>query len=273
MSVATERPTDTSVPFRASGPPRSGRWWRDTWPLTGHRAAVLLGLLTIVVAAGALIGILLTDVTQPNPVTDLDRRLADRFVDERTSTRTTLATWGAFLADTEVKILLTLAATAAMLWRWKRWHEAAFVALTLVFEATAFITITAIVGRSRPAVPRLLDSPVDSSFPSGHVAAATVYGAFAIVVFWHTRARWARSIAVAGAVAVPVVVGLARMYQGMHFLSDVIAGIVLGLVTLAICVRVLGPPPPERGGAADGDDVEAVPEDTSLELAVTGAGA
>jgi undecaprenyl-diphosphatase len=141
------------------------------------------------------------------------------------------------------KIVVTAIFTVSALAVWRRWHEAVYVVLTLVFEATVFITVTAIVARPRPDVPRLEDSPVNSSFPSGHVAAATVYGAFVVVVFWHTRSRVWRSLAVVVVGAVVVAVSWARMYQGMHFASDVAAGILLGLVTLALCLRVLGRPP------------------------------
>jgi undecaprenyl-diphosphatase len=70
-----------------------------------------------------------------------------------------------------------------------------------------------------------------------------VYGALAVIVFWHTRSVWARTFAVVLAVAASFAVAWARAYQGMHFLSDVIAGIVLGVVSIYICARILGPPP------------------------------
>jgi undecaprenyl-diphosphatase len=58
------------------------------------------------------------------------------------------------------------------------------------------------------------------------------YGAFAIIVFLSTRRRWLRILSVVLTLAVVAVVGLARMYRGMHFLSDVVAGALLGLVCL-----------------------------------------
>jgi len=51
-------------------------------------------------------------------------------------------------------------------------------------------------------------------------------------------------------------VAWARMYQGMHYLSDVIAGVVLGLVSIAICARILGAPP----GAVARHDTERAAE-------------
>jgi undecaprenyl-diphosphatase len=80
---------------------------------------------------------------------------------------------------------------------------------------------------------------VGSSFPSGHVAAAAAYAAIAVVVFWHTRKRWARILVVLVALLVPVIVALSRMYRGMHFLSDTIAGAVLGCAAVALTAVVL----------------------------------
>ena len=89
---------------------------------------------------------------------------------------------------------------------------------------------------------QLLESPVSTTFPSGHVAAATVYGAFVVIVFWHSRSALARGVAVTLCLLAIASVGVARIYQGMHYLSDVVAGIVLGIVSLVICARLVGAP-------------------------------
>jgi membrane-associated phospholipid phosphatase len=224
-------------------------WVRTTWPLDGRDWIRLVVALLLVVGVFSAVGWLFTDALAPNAITEYDDEVAQRLVDSRTEERNDLAHWGAMLADTPVKIGLTFIAAGVMMAVWRRWHEALFLAVSLIFEATAFITITYIVGRARPDVERLLDSPVDSSYPSGHVAAATVYGAFVVITFWHTRRSWIRAAAVAACTFVVFVVAWSRMYQGMHFLSDVVAGTALGLVSLAICVKVFGPPQPDESPA------------------------
>lgn len=249
---------DTRADDRSAGHSADHRWWRATWPL--DRIILLrLGVsLAAVVAVWTAAGLVLTRTALFAPVVDLDQRVAEEWAAGRTETRTDLAHWGATLSDTHVKIIVTAAAVGLMLWAWRRWFEAVFVATALIFEATAFIVITFLVGRPRPDVPRLLDSPVDSSFPSGHVAAATVYGAFALVVVWHTRNRAARVAAVALTAVVAVAVGLARIYQGMHYVSDVVAGVLLGLVSLAVCRYALGrPADAEHRAAGEHDAVGA----------------
>ncbi len=105
---------------------------------------------------------------------------------------------------------------------WRRWFESLVLAVSLVVEASAFIVVTTVVGRDRPDVPHLDNSPVGSSFPSGHTAAAAAYAAIAVIVFWHTRKVWARVLVSVVAIAIPIIVALARMYRGMHYLTDTV---------------------------------------------------
>ncbi len=214
----------------------------SSWPI--NRRVGLQLALALVGSVGVLaaFGYLLTDVFAPNPVTRFDVEVAERFAANRTPTGDDLAHWAAFLADTAVKIGVTAVFAIVAVAAWRRWHEPVYLAVTLIFEATVFIIVTTIVGRPRPDVLRLEDSPVNSSYPSGHVAAATVYGAFVVIVFWHTRATWARALAVVVYACVVAAVGWARLYQAMHFASDVATGVVLGLWSLTICLLVLGRP-------------------------------
>ena len=214
----------------------------SSWPINRREGLQLAVALVGSVVVFAAVGYLLTDVFAPNPVTRFDVEIAERFAANRTPTGDDLAHWGAFLADTAVKIGVTAAFAMIAVAAWRRWHEPVYLAVTLIFEATVFIIVTTIIGRPRPDVLRLEDSPVNSSYPSGHVAAATVYGAFVVIVFWHTRATWARTLAVVVYAFVIAAVAWARLYQGMHFVSDVATGAALGLWSLTICLLVLGPP-------------------------------
>ncbi|NNF54974.1 MAG: phosphatase PAP2 family protein [Acidimicrobiales bacterium] len=215
---------------------------KTTWPLHREHWRWIAGAFVTLVALYSVVGLALSDWFAPNAITEFDNELAQSLADGRTERNNDLAHWGAFMADTYVKIAASLVIAGVMLWRWRRWHEAALVGFTLIFEASVYATSSTIVGRPRPDVDRLLESPVATSFPSGHVAAATVYSALAVIVFWHTKAVWARALAVAASVVVALTVAWARMYQGMHFLSDVSAGIVLGLVSVWIGVRLFGRP-------------------------------
>jgi undecaprenyl-diphosphatase len=88
-------------------------------------------------------------------------------------------------------------------------------------------------------VPHLDTSPVGSSFPSGHTGAAVAYSAIVVVLLWHTRRRWIRALSIAVVAILPILVGLARLYRGMHFFTDVVFGALLGGASVIAAVTVL----------------------------------
>jgi undecaprenyl-diphosphatase len=227
--------TALTVPHSTADAPRL----RDTWPVHKLQAGQLVGSYVVLTAVFTVIGMLITGPLADSAFVRADEDASQWFADRRTPLLDDLTWWGSMLADTYVKIVVTALAAGFMLWRWRRWREPLLVVAALVVEASAFITITTLVGRPRPAVARLESSPVDSSFPSGHTAAAVAYAAIAIVVFWHTRRVWVRLFTVFVTVAVPVIVGLSRTYRGMHHVSDVIAGALLGAAAVLLVWLIL----------------------------------
>ena len=240
VTVAEPPTRAESNPYRRAADRTARTGGFDTiWPVKGPEAVRLLVAAIVVAGTGIVVGFLLTEWAAPNSITRLDERVADWFVDGRTDALNSFAAVAAFPADTFPKIIISALICGFFLWRWRRWDEAVYVALPLVFEALCFITITRTVQRPRPEVDQLIHSTIDSSFPSGHVAAATVYVAVVVVVFRHTTVLWARALAVGLFLLVAVGVYWARLYQGVHFASDVLAGIVLGTVSVIITDRVL----------------------------------
>jgi undecaprenyl-diphosphatase len=205
-------------------------------------------------AIWAGLGVLLTGPLADSWVGTVDQDVAGWLVARRTPELDDWSRIGTMLAETRVKIIATAVIAVIMLVGWRSWREPLLICLALVLEAAVFITVTGIVGRPRPGVAALDQVSVDTSFPSGHAAAAAAYCAIAIVIFQRTRNGWVRVISVVLAVAVPVIVGICRMYRGVHYLTDVTAGIVLGLACVvavyAIVRRCLQRPGSERRGWA-----------------------
>jgi len=220
-------------PFEADD--RSRRRLRDvndTWPLSWGDGAKFVGVYAVMCGVWIAVGLAITHSSSHSWMLRTDQHIEVWLSQHRTPTLNTLTFIGSELADTVVKIAVTFLAALGMLLAWRRWKEPLFVVAALILEASVFITTTWTVGRPRPNVPRLESSPVGSSFPSGHVAAAVVYSAIAVVVFWHTRKRWARVLAVCVVTFIVLAAGFSRMYRGMHHLSDVVAGMLLGIVAV-----------------------------------------
>ncbi|MGI8667210.1 MAG: phosphatase PAP2 family protein [Jatrophihabitans sp.] len=150
---------------------------------------------------------------------------------------TKLATFG---AETITVIGIGVLAFLLLRWRLGRWRESLFLAVSVLGEVLVFLLTTLLVDRHRPDVVRLDSAPPTSSFPSGHTAASmALYGSLAVIAWRTARAAWLRTVATALAVLMPVAVAMSRLYRGMHYPTDVLAGALLGLCWLAITSRLL----------------------------------
>ncbi len=194
--------------------------------LTGGLLICFLGLTLIFVGLGLLVTGPLADTW----VGAADQDLAGWLVAHRTSALDFWSHLGTLMGQTIVKIAVTVLAAVATFVAWRSWREPALICSTVLLESTVFITVTSIVGRPRPAVQALDGVTVNSSFPSGHTAATAVYLAIAVVVLRRVHQVWLRVGAIVVAAAAPLIVGASRTYRGVHYLTDVIAGMALAVV-------------------------------------------
>jgi undecaprenyl-diphosphatase len=81
-----------------------------------------------------------------------------------------------------------------------------------------------------PTLTALVPTPDNPSFPSGHTA--TAFAAATVLALFHPRLRWP-------ALALAAVVGLSRVYLGVHFWADVVVGAVFGVV-IGVAMTWLG---------------------------------
>ena len=164
--------------------------------------------------------------------------------------------FGADMAETQVAISVTVVVVLLLRWHLGRWYESWIMVAAMVGELLVFYSVTATVHRPRPPVVRLDVAPPTSSFPSGHTAAAVaLYGCIAILVFWIYSRRPATRVAVVVLCCIPVVVGMSRLYRGMHYPSDVLAGALTGGLWLLLVITTLLP---RQGAMKRGDDHPAL---------------
>jgi membrane-associated phospholipid phosphatase len=147
---------------------------------------------------------------------------------------------GSGLADTTTCIAVAAVMVVVLRLWLGRWWESIVTVVAIQGELLIFLVITATVHRARPTVPHLDAAPPTSSYPSGHTGAAVaLYGCLAIIVYRNVARRWLAGMIIAPLLALPFIVGLSRIYRGMHFATDVLAGAVAGGLWLAVVVIVL----------------------------------
>jgi undecaprenyl-diphosphatase len=81
---------------------------------------------------------------------------------------------------------------------------------------------------------------VSSSFPSGHaMSAAIVYSTVAYLAARLHKRRWARWLVMSAAFVVIAMISISRLYLGVHYPSDVVAGLAIGLAWAGFCMATL----------------------------------
>ncbi|EGX56878.1 integral membrane protein [Streptomyces zinciresistens K42] len=139
---------------------------------------------------------------------------------------------------------------------WLAWRKAArWTALWLLaasWLATGLQQIMkALVDRARPVWPDPVDSANFAAYPSGHAMVATVVCGLLLWLAHHygVRGAWWRT-AVVVAVVSAAGAGLTRVWLGVHWLSDVVGGWLLGVLFVLLAVRVHERLWPGEGAAA-----------------------
>jgi undecaprenyl-diphosphatase len=144
------------------------------------------------------------------------------------------------LGSTVVVVTEVVAVGLADVRRRRRWSGAAFLLTVVLGQNLLANGVKLLVRRDRPPLTPRLVPATGYSYPSGHTAAAAAtYAALALLL--GTRSRWSVRIWLAvGAAAVTVAVALSRVLLGVHWLTDVLGGAMLGLGWFAVCVAAFG---------------------------------
>lgn len=166
-----------------------------------------------------------------------DTAVTEWFVDRRTGVADTIAVLITTLGNTAVLGVVTLLAVVWFLSSRRR-DAAMFVGVATVLGYLAMVGLKHLFARERPPESQRLLEISSYSFPSGHaMMSMIVYGLVAIAVSRVAGASWTRLLPVA-AVLLSALIGLTRVYLGVHWLSDVIVGWLVGLVWLVAATAV-----------------------------------
>ena len=105
---------------------------------------------------------------------------------------------------------------------WKRrMREGLFAGLAIIGSALLNLGAKPLFARDRPSLWESIAPEGNYSFPSGHAMGSMTLACVLVLLCWWTRLRWPVTFAAAGFV---VLVGLSRIYLGVHYPSDILAG-------------------------------------------------
>jgi membrane-associated phospholipid phosphatase len=194
------------------------------------------GLAAVTLAALAVCK-LVDDLTHGDGVAAVDHPAARFVASHRTAELTALMRAVSLIGGPAGMTVLALAAglLLGVVWRW--WAPPAVLTITAVGIIGLTIAFKAALGRARPPLAQAVAAADGYGFPSGHAAAAAaVCGAAAWLCSMRMRSWPARIAVWAAAAMVAALVGISRVYLGVHWVSDVIGGWIFGILWMAVVV-------------------------------------
>jgi len=128
------------------------------------------------------------------------------------------------LAGWPVLTLFTALFTAFLAMR-RHWRNASILLAAVIGQSVLVSQLKNLFERARPDIVPHLAEATSYSFPSGHSAsAAAVYLTLAAILSRETQRRREKTFIISAAVLLVVLVGFSRVYLGVHYPSDVLAG-------------------------------------------------
>lgn len=135
------------------------------------------------------------------------------------------------IIGTPAGLMIIAGAVAATLFLRRRWQWATYLLATGTTGGLLNLQLKAFFARARPELAEALRDAHGYSFPSGHAMGSTVvFGALAYLAF-RVIGNWrGRAALVSLCLSMAVAISASRIYLGVHWISDVVAGLAAGTI-------------------------------------------
>ncbi len=191
-----------------------------------------------------LLGVI-EDVVTSDTIVEVDTHIESLLFLYRNPLLVKAFLWATVLG--KLKIIIVMAVAATLLFR--IWNRRSFIAplwITIIGSHLFILLGKIALHRPRP-VGLGVYSESFYSFPSGHATIAMAFFGYIAYFLWRETAAWKNRLNILFAAGIVILsVGFSRLYLGVHYLSDVLGGYLLGLLWLitGICIRELRPAQP-----------------------------
>jgi len=175
-------------------------------------------------------------IVKADTIVSIDMRVANLLSIFRGPRLTEFFLWITLFGKWQVIIIFTLA-TVSILWLWRK--RLYIAPLFLAIIGTEFFTWFGKIAfhRSRPEVAIYTERSF--SFPSGHAAIAVAFYGFIVYLLVRSTSKWKTKVNLFFVVFILVfLIGFSRLYLGVHYLSDVWGGYLVGMLWLIVGIGI-----------------------------------
>lgn len=189
----------------------------------------------IICGIGIIIFITIVVLLLTGNVTSLDNSIYNTIISSKSDAMTMFMTIITMMCNTEFIIVATLLLVLLI----KNKKMGGMIASNVVLCSVINTIIKYIFLRPRPVGIKLIEQG-GYSFPSGHSMMAVAFYGLLIYIIWNTKWRNVWKIFTTTLLVILILlIGISRIYVGVHFASDVIAGLSISLSYLIIFIELL----------------------------------
>lgn len=202
----------------------------------GRPVRVTVASVTAVALTVVFVGLLVVAARPLNPLDERVTRELFEYTVADPGVTWLLVVWTELFGPWTWRVVVLV--LAVWLWRRERRGVALWAAATIVVGGLIGWLLKVIVDRERPVLPDPVAFAPGDAFPSGHALNVTLGAGILLLLAMPRLSAGGRAAAWAGAVFLIVSVAYTRVALGVHWVSDVLGGIVLGVALLAVSVAV-----------------------------------
>ena len=238
-ALEAPRLSDETIVEEVQHHPRLADHLRRHFNPNTETGVALTAATVLVVGAAVGIGVLIAMIRTKTGLAALDLRFARYGAEHATSGSTNVMRTISQLGGTSGVVLLATAVTVAEYIRRRSPAIPMFMTLVVGGQFALSNGIKFLVERARPDISRLTGF-AGTSFPSGHSTAASATLAAVALLVTSKRARRTKIAGASIAAGAAVVVAFTRVFLGVHWFTDVVAGLLLGWGWFALCSIAFG---------------------------------
>jgi len=198
-------------------------------------SGLTLSILTIAfVYVLALFAGVVEDLITSDPIVAVDIRIANLFFLFRTDVLTNIFTWITLLGKSQV-ILVFIFISVTVLWLWQKKYY--ILPLFIAVTGSEAFTYLGKLAFHRPRPEMAVYAEHSFSFPSGHATIAVAFYGFVGYLFMRFAQNWNRKVNIFfTTILIIIAIGFSRVYLGVHYISDVWSGYLVGAIWLIIAI-------------------------------------
>lgn len=197
---------------------------------------LLVFVALVVCIVGINLFVELTDEILENSVQVVDTQITDYVLSYRSPAMTDFFKIITDLGDFYAYLITTILVTIYLFTKFRHWKFILQLVGIAVLSFLANLVLKRFVDRARPGIEHLV-SVETLSYPSGHaMSAMAFYGFLAYLTFQIKMSKWLRYLLCFIFFLLIFLIGLSRIYLGVHFPTDVAGGFIAGLIWLAFCI-------------------------------------